>query len=483
MDSPTEPPQNEQAAPAAEPAAAEPAAEPAAAEPAAAEPAAAEPAPPEELTPVQHKDQGNQFYKAKNFPEAIECYTRAINAAPDVVTFYSNRSAAWQASGSLSECLADCVRAVQRDPAFAKCIHRGLKVAGSLGKLEQAVDFAEKLVAIEPDQAPVLESSQQNVQRFAAACEALEKNDFGGCMEALAEIEDSGVRFRDLILKQAECCLGLGNGSQTQRLTLQLIRENADDVDAYTLRGMALYLCDNVDQAVHHFKEALRRDPEHKKAMKQLKTVRGLQRLHQGIKDDMFKRDFGEAASKLTDALELDLLFGMRFQFIMDRAVCYLRTFQDDLCIADCETALELQPDTVAVIKTLITAYMHKQDYDKAVEVAEKFVEIEHSEESVKRLNEVKFEQKKALRPDYYAMLEITKIASCKEIKEGYHKQALELHPDKHPEDREAAAEKFKVMQVAYEVLSNDQMKKLYDEGYDYESIQEQIQRRGGGGG
>ena len=87
-------------------------------------------------------------------------------------------------------------------------------------------------------------------------------------------------------------------------------------------------------------------------------------------------------------------------------------------------------------------------------------------QESVKRLNEVKFEQKKALRPDYYAMLEITKIASCKEIKEGYHKQALELHPDKHPEDREAAAEKFKVMQVAYEVLSNDQMKKLYDEGY-----------------
>ena len=123
------------------------------------------------------------------------------------------------------------------------------QVAGSLGKLEQAVDFAQKLVAIEPDQAPVLESSQQNVQRFAAACEALENNDFGGCMEALAEIEDSGVSFRDLIHKQAECCLGLGNGSQTQRLTLKLIRENADDVDAYTLRGMALYLCDNVDQA------------------------------------------------------------------------------------------------------------------------------------------------------------------------------------------------------------------------------------------
>ena len=48
---------------------------------------------------------------------------------------------------------------------------------------------------------------------------------------------------------------------------------------------------------------------------------------HQGV--CVCRRDFGEAASKLTDALNLDLLFGLRLQFIMDRAVCYLRTFQD----------------------------------------------------------------------------------------------------------------------------------------------------------
>eukprot|EP00658_Telonema_sp_P-2_P019912 TRINITY_DN1782_c0_g2_i2.p1 TRINITY_DN1782_c0_g2~~TRINITY_DN1782_c0_g2_i2.p1 ORF type:complete len:471 (+),score=118.40 TRINITY_DN1782_c0_g2_i2:41-1414(+) len=429
------------------------------------------------------KQRGNELYKARDFHGAIQAYTEAINLDPANPTYYSNRSAAWQACNNLQETLRDCVKAVQLDPGFLKCLQRGLKVASTLGHLDQALEFAHNLAAADPAESGAPELLSRQRELYLEGCVDLEKKEYGRSLNKFAQVQDLGLSFRDLVLKQAECFLGLGNGSQTQRLTLQLIRENPDDVDAYTLRGMALYLCDNVDQAVKHLQEALRRDPEHKLAMRQLKTVRGLQRLHKEIKDFMFKRNFEEAAGKLSEALDLDLLFGMRLQFISDRAVCYLRTYQDEACVADCTEALEMQPDTVSVLNTLISAYLHMASFDKALETAEHLMEVSSTEESHKRLSEVKFEQKKAARPDYYAWLEVNRIASMKEIKEGYHKRAMELHPDKHPEDKEAAENKFKEMQVAYEVLSTPEMRELYDKGHDYESIQEQLQRRQHGHG
>ena len=88
-----------------------------------------------QLTPEEHKAQGNELYKAKDFAGAIECYSQAIRLAPDNPTFYSNRSAAWQASNKMASCLEDCVRAVELDPTFLKCLQRGLKVTAACSTL------------------------------------------------------------------------------------------------------------------------------------------------------------------------------------------------------------------------------------------------------------------------------------------------------------------------------------------------------------
>ena len=66
---------------------------------------------------------------------------------------------------------------------------------------------------------------------------------------------------------------------------------------------------------------------------------------------------------------------------------------------------------------------------------------------------------------DLYATLNISKSASKAEIKKAYHKAALSSHPDKVPEDqREEADIKFKTVSQAYEILSDDQSRDLYDQ-------------------
>lgn len=63
---------------------------------------------------------------------------------------------------------------------------------------------------------------------------------------------------------------------------------------------------------------------------------------------------------------------------------------------------------------------------------------------------------------DYYEILEVTKSATADEIKKAYRKKAVQFHPDKNPGDAEAE-KRFKEISEAYEVLSDDKKRQMYD--------------------
>lgn len=63
---------------------------------------------------------------------------------------------------------------------------------------------------------------------------------------------------------------------------------------------------------------------------------------------------------------------------------------------------------------------------------------------------------------DFYKILGVTKAANKNEIKKAYRNLAKKMHPDKNKDDPQADS-KFSDLTAAYEVLSDDDKRKLYD--------------------
>lgn len=63
---------------------------------------------------------------------------------------------------------------------------------------------------------------------------------------------------------------------------------------------------------------------------------------------------------------------------------------------------------------------------------------------------------------DYYEVLGVDKSASKEDLKKAYRKLAMQFHPDRNPNDKEAE-DKFKEAAEAYEILSNDEKRANYD--------------------
>ena len=252
------------------------------------------------------KDQGNVKFQAHAYREAIQLYSKAISAAPGVASYYGNRGAAWLMVGAAKECAEDCRRAVSLDPGYVKGHLRLAKALRELSDVTGAEDALRRAAMSCPGNKEIAEELRKTgalTSHLAGAKRALEEGDAGRALE----LYTSALRVTqcaEVTLGAARAETGLGRCDRAMRLTLQVIREDPSNVQAYAIRGFALCLKADFDQGMKHLKESLRLDPDHGEAQRLHRRMKRAGSALERGRAAVAKRDFDVAVEGFTESLK-----------------------------------------------------------------------------------------------------------------------------------------------------------------------------------
>jgi tetratricopeptide (TPR) repeat protein len=124
----------------------------------------------------ERKNEGNNFFKNKNYPQAIEKYTEAIALDPTDVTFYSNRSACYAALLKWNDAAEDGKQCVLCDKSFVKGYFRAALGLQNLNNLDSALDFIKRGLGIDSSNADLKRMSREieEAQRLVRVNAAIE---------------------------------------------------------------------------------------------------------------------------------------------------------------------------------------------------------------------------------------------------------------------------------------------------------------------
>jgi len=111
------------------------------------------------------KDAGNDFFKVKKYPEALERYTAAICLKGDDATFWSNRSACYLALGDAPNALLDAEVCRRLRPDWTKGCYRLAAARMELGMFEDAAVAAFEGLKLDNNNLPLKLLTQEAVKR------------------------------------------------------------------------------------------------------------------------------------------------------------------------------------------------------------------------------------------------------------------------------------------------------------------------------
>ncbi|MCJ1417949.1 hypothetical protein MMC32_004294 [Xylographa parallela] len=435
------------------------------------------------------KTAGNKFFKLGDYDKAIREYTKAVEADPTSPTYISNRSAALISANRYEEALEDAKYADDLEPGNAKVLLRMARIYTNLGRPQEALDIYSQIhpPVSAKDKAPAV-SMQLHIQQ---AEDALREGTTGSMAIHALDLAERGLgvgvdRPRRWKLMRGEAYLKMGNVNalgDAQNVAMSLLRNNNQDPEALVLRGRALYAQGDNDKALQHFRQALNCDPDFKDAVKYLRMVQKLDRMKEEGNVAFKGGKFRDAVKLYSAALEVDPFNkGTNAKLLQNRAMASIKVKEYKSAIDDCTRALSLDPSYLKARKTKARALGESGNWDEAVREFKAIAESNPSEPGIaKEVRNAELELKKSKRKDYYKILGVDKDAGETEIKKAYRKLAIVHHPDKNPENEEAA-ETFKEIGEAYETLSDPQKRQRYDSGEDLIDPSEMFQGGGMGG-
>jgi DnaJ family protein C protein 7 len=423
---------------------------------------------------VQLKNEGNEFFKQKEYDKAIDCYTKAINLNPMDPSYYANRAACWLGKKNYKKCIDDSNECLHIDQNFVKAHKRKGLAYYYLGDTKEAKLCLQRAVELDPkDQS--LKDELKDVNRFEKLIESAQN------LEKVEDLQNALVQYQHALqisseailprIKQIELMAKLGQTKEAIKLSTKAMSDLSHSPELLYARGLALYYDDQSENAKKVWLEALKLDPENNTCRLALKRLKA-QDEAKNKGNESFKRGaYQDAINEYTNGINQDPSNRKAGSVLYaNRALGYVKLKKFKEALADCNKAIELNSNYAKAYLRRGDIKMELQDFEGATRDYNQANELDPSLGARHKIKDAHTQAKKASKKDYYKILEVDKKATDDEIKKAYRKLALKWHPDKNSateEQRLAAEAKFKDINEAYSILSDADKRKKFDLGGD----------------
>ncbi|KAG7098436.1 hypothetical protein E1B28_000388 [Marasmius oreades] len=438
------------------------------------------------------KEKGNTAFKAGNYQEAIECYTKAIGMNTSEPAFLTNRAAAYMSIKKFRPALEDCQQAVvlQAASPSTKTLLRLARCQLALGSATPASSTLKTVLDLEPKNPSALQFKtkiselESHLKRFQ---EARSKKDWGMARLALDKcfrtIEAEGDEIPlEWNTWRIELELSKGNIDGANTAANEALRLNPNSPENLTLRGLVLFLNGKLPQALQHVSHALRLDPSYIPAQRLRKRTKEVERLKEEGNQLFKSSKLEEAVAKYAEALELvgseeeeGKGGNIRATLLSNRATTLVKLQRYQEALEDVDASIELVSNSFKALRTRARIHLALDNFDKAVidfksAITEAHKDGSTSDADVRALrNELKKAEaalKRSKTKDYYKILGLQRNCTEIEIKKAYRRESLKHHPDKGGDE-----EKFKLVVEAHAVLSDPARRERYDMGDDEDGM------------
>lgn len=244
---------------------------------------------------LEHKNKGNEFYKQRQFEEALACYEKAIELDPLDMTFLNNKAAVYFEQGKYDDCIAQCEKAIEvgRDnradftvmsKAYARMgnaylkkedyynartyfqksmtEHRTPEIKIKLSDVEKIIKERERSAYIDPEKA----QEEKNLGN-----EMFQKGDYPSAIKHYTEAIKRNPEDAKLYSNRAACYQKLAEFSLAIKDCDACIRLDPNFVKGYTRKGLAYLAMKEYAKAQAAYQKALEIDENNKEALEGFK--------------------------------------------------------------------------------------------------------------------------------------------------------------------------------------------------------------------
>lgn len=381
-------------------------------------------------TSKELKDEGNEFFKKKEYEKAIELYSQAISLEPNDHVLYSNRSACYVNLNKHELALQDANKCVALNSGWWKGYHKqGLAFFG-LSKYEEAIECYKKGLEIERDNATLKDSLLETERKLKE-----ENNPFAKNFHLLYTDPRTSRYMSDPTFVNL-----LQMGMKDPNMLTSMLGKDPRFMDVFSvLTGIDLGKMGEEQEKSKKEKEAQdkkRKEEEEiakKKAEEERKEREEKERIGRMTQEERDREFAKKEAEKIKlqgnelfkkkhfkEALELygqaNKLNPEELTYYLNMAACYhdLKDYQSVL--SNCQHVIDNTMDFVKKSKAygrMAFAYQGMGDFNKAIEYFEKSL-LEKSDQAIKDAHKEAIKLKTKLDAENYINPELAEVHNDK---------------------------------------------------------------------